>query len=772
MSLQEVRQGQAQSLKPKEPEKTTADTRPGGYVPLDKKKTTPYDKTYIHETQTATVEQPQQTPGQTGGFIPVASGLKREEITPHEKYERAVTEVRQTPKGQTVSSAKPIVISRVEQPPQKQERPWWDFLSGMRTQEVFYVPGWGQEQSQEYGEARQRYAEQHPERIWVSERDIAAGLLQVPQMVYFGAGVRALTLSVKGFPVVSKIVHGGVQLSGVLFGASAVKQIAEEPSDMRRIFDIFMFGGMIGAGAIGGGVRLSDFKGKIRSFQDMMKEPLEQPPQGFKPIDMSDLVRGYRPTTQQMTLEGFRGTRFRWTPEETLVFERTKQPGKTYTINDIIEREISQKTKPFSTDTTRQIKLFQEEPPVKSTPWDYKFKAPENKVMPVEDILTKISRESRERFIRTGIEEQRIPKQTTETTIEDAIRGRGQKLWVDEKGNIKIAELERLSNKELGKTYTIKDVTGKRLYDLTKSTEEIKTGDRTIKLLETKTKTSTIKKIEELPVESVDIGYTQGSPKLLNYLLGLEGGIELRSSHWDTIAPGQPQTQFNKPGVGSILIQPSGEISIQDMTPINAEKTVFNQIDIPMQREIQDDNQRQQEQQRQQQIPRSIPMQRQDTGQSQRQRTRLDQASEVILDMDRVLRGRIEEANEDFIGKPRFPIPSDEEEELSFTGGGQAYDVDVRRRGKFHTVGHQLSEQAGMQKGMHETENTAAATFRLRPVPGKPKNPFETQTGGFEKLTQYYRNHEGYYVEKPTYRINSPGEVREISLKGGKRARF
>jgi hypothetical protein len=92
----------------------------------------------------------------------------------------------------------------------------------------------------------------------VKPSDIAMGLLSIPQMAYFGWGVKSLTTAVEAFPLVSKFVYGGTRVAGTLFGVGAVKQIIEEENMDRKIFDIAMLTGQIFGASVGTGGRLQD----------------------------------------------------------------------------------------------------------------------------------------------------------------------------------------------------------------------------------------------------------------------------------------------------------------------------------------------------------------------------------------------------------------------------------------------------------------------------------------------------------------------------------
>lgn len=85
-----------------------------------------------------------------------------------------------------------------------------------------------------------------------------------------------------------------------------------------------------------------------------------------------------------------------------------------------------------------------------------------------------------------------------------------------------------------------------------------------------------------------------------------------------------------------------------------------------------------------------------------------------------------------------------------------SFSVDVRRFGKFETIGAGLSKAKAISVGRLRVENTAAATFRVK-------------SGGqiikVNPIRGYYSK-EGLMIESPSRRIKSYGELSEITYKG------
>ena len=92
------------------------------------------------------------------------------------------------------------------------------------------------------------------------------------------------------------------------------------------------------------------------------------------------------------------------------------------------------------------------------------------------------------------------------------------------------------------------------------------------------------------------------------------------------------------------------------------------------------------------------------------------------------------------------------------------FGVEVRRRGKFQTVGKGLPFEEAVKKGAGIVSATAAASFRIEAEDAPSKqSPFD-----FINRNQFRRSKReaGVIVEKSRFRISTPGEVGEISRKG------
>lgn len=89
--------------------------------------------------------------------------------------------------------------------------------------------------------------------------------------------------------------------------------------------------------------------------------------------------------------------------------------------------------------------------------------------------------------------------------------------------------------------------------------------------------------------------------------------------------------------------------------------------------------------------------------------------------------------------------------------GVGSFEVQVRRRGSFETIGKASELSKAIDLGVSKVSNTAAATFRI--LRG---NKLVT---GFDPGSQFYSRN-GLFIERSRSRISSVGELKEITFKG------
>ena len=77
-----------------------------------------------------------------------------------------------------------------------------------------------------------------------------------------------------------------------------------------------------------------------------------------------------------------------------------------------------------------------------------------------------------------------------------------------------------------------------------------------------------------------------------------------------------------------------------------------------------------------------------------------------------------------------------------------------------------MTEDDAKRYGAKYVDNKAKASFRLVPVEGKPQKPKEKLPSLLDVNTEFYINKKGIMVEHNRSRIDSPGEIREITRLG------
>ena len=662
-------------------------------------------------------------------------------------------------------------------------------LSRMQTQEPYVIVD-------QYGNPnlRSEMLEEGMMKQIPSEQDIAIGLLQIPQAAFYMKGFQSLISVAHAIPqwgpaIIGPAVSGGSALVGAGVVGLTVKDIVETPSNKMQQFKALVLAGQITAAMGVSGIRVSDFSSRIKSSIENMKDrfgyrelreftdtgelrlyrhydvlgkDIRSPfyLKGEKAIDFQNLVKGYHPESTQMTLMNFMGKRTfgivkgETKPLDVLMFERQGIPPKIFALADIIktEQQIIKTIKPFKTDTQIQLKLFPSEKA--STP------------VSITDILKRT-------------EPSIIPKKkTTVLSLDSLWKGKGQKLWIDKQGNIRTEELEQLSPKDIAKRqFSLSDITRKPLFDLTKSVET-KTSEGIMQILETEKPSRTLK--QDTAIESPDIKYVEGSPKLLNYILALEAGIISQSRHWEDIAPGfRKQTsgittgeQIILPAQGSMVFSAmekkpiQGEFNIDDVISgeVNINKIIQNQLDKQMERQdlgrislvtpvdvtasIRDSLQRQAQQQKQ------------------------------MLQTDLTLQQITMQEEIPFEETPIKPsliiVPI--EEGLMKAGGPQSYVLKLRSRqfshGKriadrtYHPASKPLSFDDAMSLGVHIVSNNEKASFELEESDVKPRKLGRDLQHWTNKIIEYNQTKSNRWVETSRHRIDSPGELREITMKG------
>jgi hypothetical protein len=99
---------------------------------------------------------------------------------------------------------------------------------------------------------------------------------------------------------------------------------------------------------------------------------------------------------------------------------------------------------------------------------------------------------------------------------------------------------------------------------------------------------------------------------------------------------------------------------------------------------------------------------------------------------------------------------------------GQGFDVFARVRGNFEKINvNPLSRSDALNLGGFRADTTAVATFRVQEAKGGIKDTFTSYKFNTNK---FYKKNE-MFIEKNKYRIDSLGELGEITAKGGRKKR-
>lgn len=97
-----------------------------------------------------------------------------------------------------------------------------------------------------------------------------------------------------------------------------------------------------------------------------------------------------------------------------------------------------------------------------------------------------------------------------------------------------------------------------------------------------------------------------------------------------------------------------------------------------------------------------------------------------------------------------------------------AFLVKVKKKGKWFSLGQPTPKNIAIVKGIKETASTAARSFKIeeKGTTTKKDIPFITGLHKYRRKKPRSKLPSGVFVEKTRYAIDSPGEKREITLKG------
>ena len=173
-----------------------------------------------------------------------------------------------------------------------------------------------------------------------------------------------------------------------------------------------------------------------------------------------------------------------------------------------------------------------------------------------------------------------------------------------------------------------------------------------------------------------------------------------------------------------------------------------------------------------------------DVSQAQKQRQGLlsKQKMDTLLETETLLTTQITTQIPGEI-TPKIPIiliPGDEKKAKDLIGvkapSGKGYDVLVKERSMFHGLitkptkftkrnVNTLTEKDAKGLGATITDSDASISFKTKQVKGKPSKSFIPHKS-FKSLEHKFTKKGEVYIEKNKYRLDTPGEQRQISLLG------
>jgi len=175
-----------------------------------------------------------------------------------------------------------------------------------------------------------------------------------------------------------------------------------------------------------------------------------------------------------------------------------------------------------------------------------------------------------------------------------------------------------------------------------------------------------------------------------------------------------------------------------------------------------------------------VPAMDEKVGTTQSQKTNLRYEQIKITRQRPRIRERYAPRPPMFPKKPLTPLPpiqsilmDDRRARLKVTMKKTGYDVQVRKGGKFITITKRpLAKLAALTLGGKEVIETPRASFRL--VPSKePPSVGTIDKGILQRIKTQFRKPKGKsrlpvdtYIEKTAFRIDTPGELRGITMKG------
>lgn len=490
------------------------------------------------------------------------------------------------------------------------------------------------------------------------------------------------------------------------------------------------------------------------------KPPKNQPKtmeQIFTKIKPIDLTKKMNMTTIQKNITDFTKGSFYIEPKGILELEKTKNISegkkilwKPKTIEDIINPKQLNKIR-FDTTKYKQMKIW-EEPKKPMKPFTTQFKPPINRPKTIEEIYNKKALENKELFLNR----KNLTLKTKQTTLDKLYSFDAKKILniirtPPKPTPLKFPKVTKDIEKTIGLNKTILKQPTAKGQTTAKSGAFTKEYDPYAKIMNQGYR---------------NIRFTEETSYISDYWKGIQPSMPKTES---IITPVYDAKKIDKiinahdikkdlaGQLGNITIQTDLQRQMQDQIRNTMQKqgTGIMTAQMEMQDSIQDLLQQQMQQQtqflRQDQILEQIQIPRQETRQE---------------------RSKAEEPNvfmfETFFSKDKAqmlvnPVYDVEVKQRMYVNGKKVYPESFKKMNK-----KPLTLYDAHDLGAYYIDNTAKATYRLVPAEGRPGR-LPRHIPPRQAWETYQRDDR--FIEYPTYRIDSPGELREITYQAHKSRR-
>lgn len=281
---------------------------------------------------------------------------------------------------------------------------------------------------------------------------------------------------------------------------------------------------------------------------------------------------------------------------------------------------------------------------------------------------------------------------------------------------------------------------------------------------------------EQIPLEKVRFwGDTRAAQTLLllrdkpqKQLFSSEIYTKMESSYTKpSFRLGLLQLPWEKPGYLGRY-----ETPLSSSSDISLDTVIYGELQQQKQAPLLEQSLRQDTKQQEKQLSRLSSVQLQ--GQQQRQKS--EQTSQSVT--EQVIRTQQRITNSVTLATSSLYRPSDDSSELILSGKTRLPGYDVYIKDRTYVKGRKalperwkkantqpISEHAAMSLGATAVDQSAAASFKIRPTTGHAQ-PLKTPVNPWDTLSGKFYQKKGTYIEHTQHRIDSPGEIQGISALG------